>query len=153
MIINYHRERGLEIRINRIFNTYGPRLNDGRALCTFISQCLRGEPVTVFGDGRQTRSLCYVTDMIVGIFRTIFLGKSGEVYNLGNTKEITMLELAEKTRKATKSESEIVFRPLPKDDPVRRRPDIEKASKNLGYQPSTDMEEGIRKTIEWHKNL
>jgi len=153
LIMNYFREKGLEVRINRIFNTYGPRLQDGRALPTFINQSKKDEPITVFGDGSQTRSLCYVTDTLTGIFKTIFLGESGEIYNLGNPKEMTILELAEKTRELMKSDSEIVFKGLPKDDPVRRFPYIEKARKKIGYSPKISLEDGVQRTIDWHNSL
>jgi nucleoside-diphosphate-sugar epimerase len=149
----FWREKGLQVKKNRIFNTYGPRLQDGRALPTFISQALKGEPITVFGDGSQTRSLCYITDMVSGIFRTIFLGRSGEVYNLGNPHEITILELAKLVKQFTGSNSPIVFHPLPKDDPLKRKPDINKAKRELGYEPKVPLEEGVKRTIEWFKSV
>jgi len=149
----FHREKGLIIKKNRIFNTYGPRLQDGRALPTFISQAIRSEPITVFGDGSQTRSLCYITDMINGIFRTIFLGRAGDVYNIGNPHEITILELAQIVKRLTDSESPIVFCPPPEDDPLKRRPDITKAMRDLGYEPKVPLEEGVVRTIEWFKAM
>ncbi len=149
----FHREKGLEVKINRIFNTYGPRLNDGRVICTFIRQALRAEPITVFGKGEQTRSPCYISDMVDGIIRTIFSGKPGEVYNLGNPREIKILDLAKLVKELTHSTSEIVFLPLPPDDPARRRPDITKAKKQLGFEPKISLEEGLKRTIEWFMEM
>ncbi len=149
----FFRERNLDVRINRIFNTYGPRLNDGRVICTFIRQALKNEPLTVFGDGKQTRSPCYITDMIDGILRTIFLSKPGEVYNLGNPQEISVIELAKMIKQMTNSESEIVFLHKMPDDPVRRKPDISKAGKELGFKPEVELKEGLERTISWFREV
>lgn len=148
----YHRKYGLETRIVRIFNTYGPRmrLNDGRVVPAFISQALRGEPMTVFGDGKQTRSFCYASDLIEGIYR---LSQSDERMptNIGNPTELTVLEFAEVIRRHTGAKSEIVFEPLPTDDPKQRRPDISKAKAVLGWEPVVGLDEGIERTIEYFK--
>lgn len=145
----YHRYHGVETRIVRIFNTYGPRmrLNDGRALPAFMSQALRGEPLTVFGDGSQTRSFCYVDDLVEGIVR---LHGSEEVYpvNIGNPAEMTILEFATAVRELCGSRSPIVFRPLPEDDPKVRQPDISKARRVLGWEPKVPLAEGLRRTLE-----
>jgi dTDP-glucose 4,6-dehydratase len=148
----YHRTHGLQTRIVRIFNTYGPRmrLHDGRAVPAFITQALRGEPITVFGDGRQTRSLCYVDDLIDGIVRLLGSDCSDPV-NLGNPEEITMLELAKRIRDLCGSSSPIEHRPLPEDDPRTRRPDIRRAHDVLGWQPSVSLDEGLRRTIAWFR--
>ncbi|MFB6089220.1 MAG: NAD-dependent epimerase/dehydratase family protein [Candidatus Aenigmatarchaeota archaeon] len=153
LIMNFYRQKGLEVKMNRIFNTYGPRLQDGRALPTFISQCLNNEPITVYGDGKQTRSLCYVTDLIVGLFKTIFGGENAEVYNLGNPEEMTILELAKKVKKMINTNSEIVFEPLPEDDPLRRKPSVDKAKRHFDFNTTVDLEDGINKTIEWFKEV
>jgi dTDP-glucose 4,6-dehydratase len=150
----YHTYHGLETRIVRIFNTYGPRmrLNDGRALPAFIGQALRGEDLTVFGDGSQTRSFCYVDDLIDGIYRLLM---SDYVYpvNLGNPQEITIREFAEEIIRLTGTSQKIVYKPLPADDPKQRRPDISKAKEILGWEPKVDRAEGLRKTYEYFKNL
>jgi dTDP-glucose 4,6-dehydratase len=150
----YHTYHGLDTRIVRIFNTYGPRmrLNDGRALPAFIGQALRGEDLTVFGDGSQTRSFCYVDDLIDGIYRLLM---SDYVYpiNLGNPEEITIREFAEEIIKLTGTSQKIVYRPLPADDPKQRRPDITKAKEILGWEPKISRAEGLRKTFEYFKNL
>jgi nucleoside-diphosphate-sugar epimerase len=149
--MEFFREKGLNVKISRIFNTYGPRLNDGRVICTFIRQALSNEPLTVFGDGKQTRAPCYITDMIDGILRTIFLGKSGDVYNIGNPEEISVIELAHIIKQLTNSSSEITFHPLPKDDPKKRKPNITKAKTELGFEPKIPLEEGLKRTIEWFR--
>jgi dTDP-glucose 4,6-dehydratase len=148
----YHRTHSLQTRIGRIFNTYGPRmrLHDGRAVPAFITQALRGEPITVFGDGRQTRSLCYVDDLIDGIVRLLGSDCSDPV-NLGNPEEITMLELAKRIRDLCGSQSPIENRPLPEDDPRTRRPDIRRAEDVLGWQPTVRLDEGLRRTIAWFR--
>ncbi|MCS6905794.1 MAG: SDR family oxidoreductase, partial [Bacteroidia bacterium] len=152
MTMAYHRYHGIETRIARIFNTYGPRmrLDDGRALPAFISQALKGEDLTVFGDGSQTRSFCYVDDLIEGIVRLLF---SDEVMpiNLGNPDEITILEFAQEILKLTQSRSKIVFCPLPEDDPKVRRPDISKAKKILNWEPAISRTEGLQKTLDYFK--
>lgn len=150
----YHRYHGLETRIVRIFNTYGPRmrLNDGRAIPAFIGQALRGEDLTVFGDGSQTRSFCYVDDQIEGIFRLLM---SDYVYpvNIGNPKEITIHQLAEEILELTGSNLKIARKPLPKDDPTQRKPDITKANEILDWFPVVSRKEGFTKTLEYFKSL
>ena len=152
MTMAYHRFHGVETRIVRIFNTYGPRmrLNDGRVLPAFMSQALRGEGMTVFGDGSQTRSFCYCDDLIEGIYRLL---KSDEVNptNIGNPSEMTILQFAEKVRELTGSKSEIVFRDLPEDDPKVRQPDISKARAVLGWEPKVDLEDGLTRTLAYFR--
>jgi dTDP-glucose 4,6-dehydratase len=150
----YHRFHGLETRIARIFNTYGPRmrLNDGRVIPTFIGQALRGEDLTVFGDGSQTRSFCYVDDQVDGLYRLLLSDYSDPV-NIGNPDEITILEFAEEIIKLTGTEQKIVFKPLPQDDPLQRQPDITKAKQILGWEPKVSRTEGMRITYEYFKNL
>ncbi len=146
----YHRYHGVETNIARIFNTYGPRmkLDDGRVVPSFLKSALRGEPITVFGSGTQTRSFCYVSDLVDGLCR---LMRSGERYpvNLGNPNEMTILEFAEEIQQLTRTGSQIVFEPLPEDDPKLRRPDITKAQQVLGWAPKVPLEEGLRRTIEY----
>ena len=146
----YHNHHGLDTRIVRIFNTYGPRMrrNDGRAVPAFLTQALAAEPITVFGDGSQTRSLCYVDDLIDGIDRLLASDRPLPV-NIGNPSEITMLELARMVRQLCGSASEIVFEPLPVDDPRRRRPDITVARELLAWEPRVPLEEGLARTITW----
>lgn len=150
----YYRKHGLRTNIARIFNTYGPRmkLDDGRVVPAFLDQALRGAPMTVFGDGSQTRSFCYVSDLVDGLYR---LMQSEERYpvNLGNPREMTILEFAEHIRRMTGAKSEIVFRPLPEDDPRQRRPDIGKARKLLAWEPRVTLEEGLKPTVEYFQNL
>ena len=146
----YQRYHGVQTRIVRIFNTYGPRMriNDGRAIPTFISQALRGEDVTVFGAGKQTRSVCYVDDLIEGIFR-LLLSDVSEPMNIGNQTEITMLELAKEVIHLTGSKSKVVFKALPEDDPKIRQPDVSRAKKLLQWEARVDRKEGLKKTIEY----
>jgi len=150
MTMGYHRYHGVDTRIVRIFNTYGPRmrLNDGRALPAFMSQALRGEPITVFGDGSQTRSFCYVSDLVDGIFRLL---ESSEHLptNIGNPAEMTILEFARAVVELTGSRSEIVFQPLPEDDPKVRQPDITKARRVLGWEPQVSLHDGLRSTLAY----
>jgi dTDP-glucose 4,6-dehydratase len=148
----YHRYHGVETRIVRIFNTYGPRMriDDGRALPTFMSQALRGEPITVFGDGSQTRSFQYVDDLIEGIYR-LLLSDEPEPVNIGNPDEITIEEFAEEIIRLTGSASTITYEPLPADDPKIRQPDITKARKILGWQPSVDRAEGLKRTLDYFR--
>jgi dTDP-glucose 4,6-dehydratase len=150
----YHRKHGLRTNIARIFNTYGPRmkLDDGRVVPAFLDQALRGEPMTVFGSGSQTRSFCYVSDLVDGLYR---LMQSDERYpvNLGNPLEMTILEFAEHIRRMTGTVSRIVFRPLPEDDPKQRRPDITKARTVLGWEPRIGLEEGLRETVAYFQGL
>lgn len=150
----YHTYHGVETRIVRIFNTYGPRmrLNDGRALPAFIGQALRGEDLTVFGDGSQTRSFCYVDDLVEGIYRLLMSDYALPV-NIGNPNEITLLAFAEEVLKLTGSSVKIVHKPLPVDDPKQRRPDITKAREILGWEPLIDRAEGLKKTYEYFKAL
>ena len=152
MTMAYHRYHGLDTRIVRIFNTYGPRmrLTDGRAIPTFIRQALRGEPLTVYGDGSQTRSFTYVSDLIDGIWKLMNAPVNDPV-NLGNPRELTLLELAKQILKISGSKSEIVYRPLPVDDPKVRQPDIGRARRLLKWEPTLAVEEGLRQTIEWYR--
>ena len=148
----YHNYHQVETRIIRIFNTYGPRmrLDDGRALPTFMSQALRGEDVTVYGDGSQTRSFCYVDDLVEGIYR-LLLSDYHMPVNIGNPSEITLLQFAEEILKLTGSKSKIVYEPLPQDDPKQRQPDITKAKEILGWEPKVDRSEGLKRTLEYFK--
>ncbi len=148
----YHNFHGLETRIIRIFNTYGPRmrLDDGRALPTFMSQALRGEDVTVFGDGSQTRSFCYCDDLVEGIYR-LLLSNYHMPVNIGNPVEISLLQFAEEVIALTGSKSKIVFEPLPQDDPKQRQPNITKAKEILGWQPTVDRSEGLKRTLDYFK--
>jgi dTDP-glucose 4,6-dehydratase len=151
MTIAYHRVHGIPVRIVRIFNTYGPRLrkDDGRAIPTFIDQSLQGESLTVHGDGTQTRSLCFVDDLIEGIWRVLVTDHLTGPINLGNPEEVTVLELAETIRSLTKARSEIVYCDRPIDDPNVRRPDITLARVELGWEPKTDLRDGLIRTIRW----
>jgi UDP-glucuronate decarboxylase len=156
LFFDYYRQHNLRIKVARIFNTYGPRMhpNDGRVVSNFILQALRNDPITVFGDGSQSRSFCYVDDLIGGLIKLMdtlddFIGP----INLGNPSEISMLELAEKILKITHSKSKIVFKPLPQDDPVRRCPDITLAKEKLNWQPKVGLEEGLGRTIEYFKEI
>jgi dTDP-glucose 4,6-dehydratase len=150
----YHRFHGLETRIARIFNTYGPRmrLNDGRVIPAFIGQSLRGENLTVFGDGLQTRSFCYVDDQIEGLYKLLLSDYSLPV-NIGNPHEITILDFAEEVIKLTGTNQRIIFQPLPEDDPLQRQPDISRAREILNWEPIISREEGMRKTFEYFKSL
>ncbi len=150
----YHRVHGVRTTIARIFNTYGPRmqLNDGRVVPAFLDQALRGEPLTVFGDGLQTRSFCYVSDLVEGLIR-LLNSDFREPVNLGNPDEKSMLEFAEIIKKLTGSNSPIEFRPLPQDDPKRRRPNISRANEVLGWHPQVRLEEGLKQTIEYFSTL
>jgi len=152
MTMAYHRVHGLDSRIVRIFNTYGPRmrLTDGRAIPTFIRQALRNEPLTVYGDGSQTRSFTYVSDLVNGLWK-LMQAPVNDPVNLGNPREMTLLELAQLVREASGSRSEIVFRPLPTDDPKVRQPDIGKARRLLGWEPTVDVEHGLAQTLEWYR--
>jgi len=154
LVMAYHRTHGVDTRIVRIFNTFGPRLKpeDGRAVSNFIKQALEGEPLTVYGDGSQTRSFCYVDDQIDGI---LLLARSDYrlPVNIGNPDERTILEVAELVKQKTGSDSPIVFEPLPEDDPLQRRPDLTLAAEVLGWQPRVPFEEGLDATIEWFRSL
>ena len=148
----YHRFHGMNTHIVRIFNTYGPRmrLNDGRVVPAFIGQALTGEPMTIFGDGTQTRSFCYVSDLIDGIFR-LMMSDFHEPVNIGNPREMTISEFGEEIRKITGTKSKIEYKPLPVDDPKVRQPNIDRARKVLGWEPKVDFEKGIRETIEYFR--
>lgn len=148
----YHRQHKIETRIVRIFNTYGPRmrLNDGRVVPAFVGQALRGEPLTIFGKGQQTRSFCYVSDLIEGIYRLMMSDCSLPV-NIGNPHEMTVAEFAKEIIKATGAKSKLVYKPLPQDDPKQRRPDITRAKKILDWEPVVPLSEGIARTIEYFR--
>ena len=150
----YHRYHGLETRIVRIFNTYGPRmrLNDGRVIPAFIGQAIRGEDLTVFGDGSQTRSFCYVDDQIDGIYRLLLSDYSNPV-NIGNPHEITIRDFAEEIIKLTGTTQKIIYKPLPADDPLQRQPNITKAREILGWEPKVSREEGMKKTYDYFRSL
>jgi dTDP-glucose 4,6-dehydratase len=154
MTMAYHTYHGVETRIVRIFNTYGPRmrLNDGRVLPAFIGQALRGEDLTIFGDGTQTRSFCYVDDLVEGIYR-LLLSDYAYPVNVGNPSEITMNEFAEEIIKLTGTDQKVVHKPLPKDDPKQRQPDITKAREILGWEPKVNRAEGLKITYEYFKSL
>jgi len=148
----YHRTHGVDTRIVRIFNTYGPRMriNDGRAIPSFLSQALTGQDLTVFGDGQQTRSFCYVSDLIEGIVR-LLKSEHHDPVNIGNPIEMTLLEMAEKILQVTGSQSKIAFKPLPEDDPKVRQPDITQARKLLDWEPKVKLEEGLRDTVDYFR--
>jgi dTDP-glucose 4,6-dehydratase len=152
MAMAYHRTHGLEVRIVRIFNTYGPRmrLRDGRVVPAFVSQALGDEPMTVFGDGSQTRSFCFVLDLVEGIYRLLMSDIETPV-NIGNPHEMTILQFAKIIREQTGSRSEIVFRPLPEDDPKTRQPDITQARTRLGWEPKVGLAEGLESTIRYFR--
>jgi UDP-glucuronate decarboxylase len=156
LFFDYYRQHKIRIKIARIFNTYGPRMhpNDGRVISNFIMQALRGDDITVYGNGSQTRSFCYIDDMIDGIIKLMDSSDdfTGPV-NLGNPQEFSILELAKKIRLLTGSNSKIVFRSLPQDDPTQRRPDISLAKNKLGWEPKTPLDEGLRKTIDYFRAL
>jgi len=156
LFVNYHKQNKVRIKIIRIFNTYGPRMhpNDGRVVSNFIVQALKGEDITIYGDGKQTRSFCYVDDLLEGMVRLMnsrddFTGP----VNIGNPGEFTMIELAEKVLKLTGSKSKLIHMPLPADDPMQRKPDITVAKKELGWEPTIALEEGLIKTIEYFKTI
>jgi dTDP-glucose 4,6-dehydratase len=150
----YHRKHGLRTNIARIFNTYGPRmkLDDGRVVPAFLDQALRGEPMTIFGTGSQTRSFCHVSDLVDGLYR---LMQSDERYpvNLGNPREMSILEFAEHIRAMTGTRSPLIFEPLPEDDPKQRKPDIAKAQRVLGWEPRVSLEDGLRETVAYFQSL
>ena len=156
LFFDYHRQHGLKIKVARIFNTYGPRMhpNDGRVMSNFIVQALQGEEITVYGDGSQSRSFCYVDDLVDGLVRLMCSPHdiTGPV-NLGNPVEFTILQLAEKVVQMTGSKSKIVFKPLPADDPTQRQPDITLAREKLAWEPDVNLEEGLKKTIEYFSGL
>jgi dTDP-glucose 4,6-dehydratase len=149
----YHRKHGLRTSIARIFNTYGPRmqLNDGRVVPAFLDQALRDEPMTVFGDGSQTRSFCYVSDLVDGLYR-LMLSEERLPVNLGNPAEMTILDFAERIRMFTGTRSKLTFEPLPEDDPKQRQPDISKARRILGWEPKVRLDEGLAATVEYFRS-
>jgi UDP-glucuronate decarboxylase len=154
LLVAYHKQYGLDVKIPRIFNSYGPRLREdglyGRAMSRFITQALADKPITVYGDGKQTRSFCYITDTVMGLMLLTFSEKAkGEVVNVGNSQEMTILELAKKIKELTKCSSSLTFHPLPKDDPKRRCPDIGRLEALVGWRPQVKFEHGLRRTITW----
>ena len=154
MVMAYHRSHGINTKIVRIFNTYGPRMRiyDGRALPAFISQAIRGEDITVFGDGKQTRSFCYVSDLVDGIYK-LLMSDINEPVNLGNPAEIKVIDIAKEIIDITGSKSKIVFKPLPVDDPKCRQPDITKAKTLLNWEPKVRRSEGLKITIDYFKKM
>jgi UDP-glucuronate decarboxylase len=155
LCFDYHRQNGVDIRVVRIFNTYGPRMlaNDGRVVSNFVVRALRGEPLEIYGDGSQTRSFCYVDDLIDGLIGMMDQDREVGPVNLGNPSEFTIKQLAERVIDLTGSRSTLVARPLPKDDPVRRRPDISRAQALLGWTPTVDLEAGLQRTIAYFEGL
>lgn len=155
LFFDYHRQNGVDIRIVRIFNTYGPRMNpsDGRVVSNFIVQALTGDDITIYGDGRQTRSFCYVDDLIDGMIKMMNAEDFTGPVNLGNPGEFTMLELAEKVIRMTGSRSKIVYRKLPEDDPVQRKPVIDLAFERLSWEPRVPLDEGLRRTIDYFRRI
>jgi UDP-glucuronate decarboxylase len=151
LCFDYHRQNGVDIRVVRIFNTYGPRMlrNDGRVVSNFIVQALAGEDLTLYGDGSQTRSFCFVDDLVEGLVRMMDQPDHVGPFNLGNPVEFTIRELAEKVIAMTSTRSRIVYRPLPSDDPTQRRPDITKARTHLGWEPTIALDAGLARTIAW----
>jgi nucleoside-diphosphate-sugar epimerase len=156
LILAYYHRYDLNVRIARIFNTYGPKLkkNDGRVISNFINQALSGKLITIYGSGKQTRSFCYISDMISGLMKLMFISNlKGQIINLGNPNEKTILQIAKIIKELTGSSSEISFKPLPVDDPQRRCPDISKAKKLLGWEPQVNLKEGLQRTITWYKKV
>ena len=151
LMMDYHRQNRVDIRIARIFNTYGPRmaLNEGRVVSNFIVQALSGKEITIYGEGQQTRSFCYVSDLVEGLTRLMNCEKQTEPVNLGNPEEFTIMELARKVLTLTGSTAPLVYKPLPPDDPVRRKPDISRAQKKLGWQPTVPLDAGLKATIPY----
>jgi UDP-glucuronate decarboxylase len=155
LMMDYHRSNGVDVRIVRIFNTYGPRMavNDGRVVSNFAVQALKGEPITIYGDGTQTRSFCYVDDLVAGLIATMEAEDFTGPVNLGNPDEFTMLELAQKVLEFTGSASPIEHLPLPPDDPTQRRPDISLAQRRLGWSPSVSLEQGLAPTLDYFRTV
>lgn len=155
LFFDYHRQHNVDIRVIRIFNTYGPRMNpdDGRVVSNFIVQALNGKDITIYGDGTQTRSFCYVDDLIEGMYRLMNVEDFAGPVNIGNPGEFTMLELAKKVIELTGSKSQLVYRSLPSDDPLQRKPVIDLAKEKLGWEPTINLEEGLKKTIEYFRNI
>lgn len=155
LCMDYHRQNKVDVRIVRIFNTYGPRIaiNDGRVISNFVIQALKNEPITVYGKGKQTRSFCYVGDLVEGLIKMMEKDNFIGPVNLGNPSEFSILELARKIIELTGSKSEIVFKELPKDDPIKRKPDISLARERLGWEPKVELEEGLKETINYFKGV
>jgi UDP-glucuronate decarboxylase len=155
LFFDYHRQAGVDIRVIRIFNTYGPKMhmNDGRVVSNFIVQALRGEPITIYGDGSQTRSFCYVDDLIEGMVRMMDQTQTVGPLNLGNATEFSIIELAETVLRLTKSKSKLTRAPLPTDDPIQRQPDISQAKKFLEWQPTVTLEDGLKETINYFRGV
>lgn len=155
LFFDYHRQHNVDIRVIRIFNTYGPRMNpnDGRVVSNFIVQALKGEDITIYGDGQQTRSFCYVDDLIEGMYLMMNCDNFTGPVNIGNPGEFTMIELAEKVIKLTGSQSKLVYRPLPSDDPTQRKPIIDLAKEKLGWAPTINLDQGLEKTIQYFKTI
>lgn len=155
LFFDYHRQSKVDIRVIRIFNTYGPRMHphDGRVVSNFIVQALQGNPITIYGDGSQSRSFCYVDDLIEGMMRMMAQDTEVGPVNLGNPNEFTIRELAETVLRLTGSRSELIFKPLPADDPTQRQPNIEKAKSALGWQPTVQLEDGLKETIAYFKKV
>jgi len=155
LMMDYHRQHRVDIRVVRIFNTYGPKmaLDDGRVVSNLIIQALRGEPLTIYGDGQQTRSFCYITDMVRGLQGMMEQETFSGPVNLGNPREFTILSLAEKVKAMTASSSPLVYKPLPQDDPIQRKPDISLAQERLGWFPEVMLEEGLVQTIEYFRRI
>ena len=154
LMFAYDEQRGVDIRVARIFNTYGPKMqaDDGRVVSNFIVQALRGEDITLYGDGSQTRSFCYVSDLVDGLYRLMNADAKGPI-NLGNPRESTVKELAEMVQNMVGGPSQLVYRPLPRDDPTRRNPDITLARKHLGWEPEVPLEQGLRRTIDYFRTV
>ena len=155
LMMDYHRQNGVDTRIIRIFNTYGPRMakNDGRVVSNFIVQALNGEDITIYGDGSQTRSFCYVDDLVRGMMALMAKDNYFEPVNVGNDGEFTIKELAEQVIELTGSKSKIIYKDLPSDDPTKRRPDLTRARKELGYEPTVKLRDGLIKTIEYFESI
>lgn len=155
LFMDYHRKYGLDTRIVRIFNTYGPNMykHDGRVISNFIVSCLTGEPITIYGSGNQTRSFCYVSDLVRGLIGVMEKQDEAEPFNLGNPNERTIQEIAETIRELTGSNVEIVYKDLPEDDPVRRNPLIDRVHEKIGWEPKIDLREGLGKTIQYFKDI
>ena len=155
LMMDYHRQHNVDIKIIRIFNTYGPRMaeNDGRVISNFVIQALKNEDITIYGDGSQTRSFCYVDDLVRGMIALMNKNDFCGPVNVGNDGEFTIKELAEKIIELTDSNSKIIYKPLPSDDPIKRRPDLTLARKELNYEPRIQLEEGLEKTIDYFKGI
>jgi UDP-glucuronate decarboxylase len=153
LMLDYHRQHGVDVRVARIFNTYGPRMaeHDGRVVSNFVVQALRGEPLTLYGDGSQTRSFCYVDDLVDGLIRLMETPSVHEPVNLGNPGEFTIRELAKRVAEVCGSPHDITYRPRPQDDPTQRRPDISRARRLLGWQPTVTLEEGLPRTVAYFR--